>query len=61
MDSTILSEMSDREWQISYDIAYTWKQKKKNTVQISLFTKQKTKDYVLRELAAQIKAGWEIK
>ena len=29
MDSTILSEMSDREWQISYDIAYTWKQKKK--------------------------------
>ena len=37
------------------------KTKKKNTVQISLFTKQKTKDYVLRELAAQIKAGWEIK
>ena len=41
MDSTILSEMSDREWQISYDIAYTWKQKKYGTNKLIYKTENK--------------------
>ena len=41
LEIIILSEVSQRERQISYEIAYVWNLKKKNGyIQMNLFTKQ---------------------